>query len=131
MLLALTIINLINAIIQTASGFNGLRILSSIMLGICYSILMTFLVYAAYRGYLVDERKLLHYKIGQIAMLIVLFLALILHVLSWNGIIRMSHVFSEEEPFAGTMCILEFLYTFALGGLMTWNLVMVFKTPKP
>lgn len=123
------VFNFLNAIIQTASGFNGLRILSSVMLGVCYSLLMTYLVYAVYRGYLIDQRSILRYKIGQIFMLVVLLLAVILHILSWNGIVRMVQVFDEGSGFAGVMCIVEFFLTLALGGFMGWNLLGVYKTP--
>ena len=61
---------------------------------------MTYLVYAVYRGYLIDQRSMLKYKVGQIALLVVLLLAVILHLLSWNGIVRMVQVSDEGAPFA-------------------------------
>ena len=90
---------------------------------------MTYLVYAAFRGYLIDKRSITKYKVGQIFIGVILLLALILHLLSWNGIVRMVQVFDEEETFAGVMCIVEFFATFALLGFMSWNLFNVWKTP--
>merc|ERR1712224_1058073 len=62
-MIGLIIFNFINAIIQVASGFNGLRILSSICVGIIYLIITTYSVYGLFRGFVADDsRSLLYFK---------------------------------------------------------------------
>jgi len=68
-ILGLIIFNFINAIIQTASGFTGWRILSSICVGLIYGIIMTYAVYALFRHFVADDSKsLIYFKIVYILM---------------------------------------------------------------
>jgi len=60
-----------------------------------------------------------------------LFFSLILHVLSWNGIIRLKEILDKgNKPFAAGFAFLEFFSTMAILAFMVWNTLDVFKTSK-
>ncbi len=60
-----------------------------------------------------------------------MFLSLILHVLSWNGIVRLKEILDKgNKPFAAGFAFIEFFCTMAILGLMVWNTIDVFKTTK-
>lgn len=72
LLWGLVALNFINSIIQVATGSNGLKILSSIIIAIVYMCFMTYMVFISYKGFLLDQRKLMWYKIGSMIFMLLL-----------------------------------------------------------
>jgi len=59
---------------------------------------------------------------------LLLFLSLILHVLSWNGIVRLKQILDKgKKPAAAAFAFIEFFTIIPILAFMVWNTISVFK----
>ena len=123
--------NLFNCIVQSAMGLGIVRSISSPLWFIFLSAVSTYGFYSGYRGICENSTLLMRYKICCGVMLLLHLIMLIPDALCFNGIIRLSNLFSGNYAFPGVLCIIESLYILGLEGFTVMIFLQVLKWSHP
>lgn len=106
-LVLILIINLVNCIVQSAQGGEGINIFYSVLNILIFVPLGMFTFYRGYRGLAFEEYLLKFYKIVQGILVILYLIFSIIAAGAFNGWLRAKDLFGKEEYFPGALSIIE------------------------
>ena|SRR3990167_1411644 len=124
------VLNLINQIIQTASGYSAMRILAWFVVTLIMTGITMYGFHSGYRGICDDKSLLFRYRICAWITTALYLVFCIPNTLNFDGFIRMAAMFSDGYAFAGVMCLLETLYMLLLIGGNVFMILQVNKWDK-
>ena len=107
LLVLILFINLINCIVQTAQGGEGIMIFYSVLNILIFVPLGMFTFYRGYRGLASDTYLLKFYKIVQGVLAVLYIVFSIIAAGAFNGWLRVKDLFGKEEYFPGVLSIIE------------------------
>ncbi|CAD8195552.1 unnamed protein product [Paramecium octaurelia] len=127
LIVAYTLLNIIDNSIQAGYGNDGIRILYSFMFMFSFNPIQFFIFYRGYKGVVSDPYLLVLYKWVQIILILCWITFSIVDILGFNGFVVLSLLF-EFLPFCGVLALFEdlifllivFLSGFAL--FRIWNI---------
>ncbi|CAD8191253.1 unnamed protein product [Paramecium octaurelia] len=127
LIVAYTLLNIIDNSIQAGYGIDGIRILYSFMFLFSFNPIQFFIFYRGYKGVVSDPYLLVLYKWVQIILILCWITFSIVAILGFNGFIILQFLF-EFLPFCGVLALFEdiifliivFLSGFAL--FRIWNI---------
>jgi len=106
-LVLILFINVINCIVQTAQGGEGIMIFYSVLNILIFVPLGMFTFYRGYRGLANDIYLLKFYKIVQAILVILYIVFSIIAAGAFNGWIRVKTLLGSQEYFPGILSIIE------------------------
>ena len=103
----LSLLNIINSIIQASMGYDGIRIFYSFLNLFIFVTVTCYCFYRGYMGLIKDEYMLKFYKILQGLLIILFFVFSIIDAGCFNGWVRVSSLFKDGNPVPGVIAIIE------------------------
>lgn len=106
-LIVIFLINVVNCIVQTSQGGEGINIFYSFLNILIFVPLALFTFYRGYKGLASDSYLLRFYKIAQIVLILCYFIFSIISAGAFNGWVRAKNLMGKENYFTGALSIIE------------------------
>ncbi|CAD8189254.1 unnamed protein product [Paramecium pentaurelia] len=106
LIVAYTLLNIIDNSVQAGYGLDGICILYSFMFLFSFIPIQFFIFYRGYKGVVSDPYLLILYKWVQIILILCWITFSIIDILGFNGFVALSYLF-EFLPFCGVLALFE------------------------